>query len=121
MDWSENRDEYLPLVEFAYNKNWQASIGMVPFEALYGRKCRTPTCWNEVGEKLLEGPDLVQVSTSKVEVEAILAREEKVLRENRIPSVKVFWKNNDVREATWETEESIRAKYPYLFESGLCL
>ena len=44
------------------------SIGMAPFEALYGRKCRAPTCWNEVDEKLLEGPDLVQVTTDTVEV-----------------------------------------------------
>lgn len=68
LDWSGNWDEYLPLVEFAYNNSWQASIGMAPFEALYGRKCRTPTCWTEVGEKLLEGPDLVQVTTDKVAV-----------------------------------------------------
>ena len=42
--------KYLSLVEFAYNNSYQASIGMAPFEALYGRKCRTPICWNEVGE-----------------------------------------------------------------------
>ena len=238
LDWSGNWDEYLPLVEFSYNNSWQASIGMAPFEALYGRKCRTPTCWNEVGEKLLEGPDLVQVTTDKVEVaqerlrqarsrqksyadksrreyefkagdkvflkvspwkgiqrfgqkgklspryigpfevlekvgvvayrvalppqlsrvhnvfhasvlrkyvyhphhivrypldafredlsceeeaQAILAREERVLRKKMIPFVKVLWKNHDVREATWETEDSVRLRYPHLFEPGTSL
>ena len=43
--------KYLPLVEFAYNNNYQASIGMPPYEALYGRKCRNPICWDEVGEQ----------------------------------------------------------------------
>ena len=55
------------------------------------------------------------------DAEAILAREERVLRKNTIPFVKVLWKNHEVREATWETEESVRAKYTYLFESGSCL
>ncbi|XP_074328363.1 uncharacterized protein LOC141666271 [Apium graveolens] len=208
---------------------------MAPFEALYGRRCRTPTCWNEVGEKLLEGPDLVQVTTDKVkfaleklrharsrqksyadkgrreyefkvgdkvflkvsptkgiqhfgqkgklspryigpfeilekvgavtyrvalppqlsrvhnvfhasvlrkyvyhphhiivyplnifdddlsceeEAETILAREERVMHKKTIPFVKVLWRNHDNREATWEMEDSVRSKYPYLFESG---
>ena len=40
-------------MEFAYNNNYPASIGMAPYEALYGRKCRTPVCWDEVGERKL--------------------------------------------------------------------
>ncbi|RVW24076.1 Transposon Ty3-G Gag-Pol polyprotein [Vitis vinifera] len=55
-----NWDDHLPLVEFAYNNSFQASIGMAPFEALYGRKCRSPICWNDVGERKLLGPELVQ-------------------------------------------------------------
>ena len=54
-DWESN----LPLVEFAYNNSYQTSIGMAPFEALYGRKCRTPLHWDEVGERALLGPELV--------------------------------------------------------------
>ena len=54
------------LVEFAYNNSWHASIGMPPFEALYGRKCRAPTCWDEVGERDIEGPELVRVTNEKV-------------------------------------------------------
>ncbi|XP_071739589.1 uncharacterized protein [Rutidosis leptorrhynchoides] len=68
LDWKGNWDEYLCLVEFAYNNSWQASIRMVPFEMLYGRKCRAPVCWNEAGEKLIEGPELVRVTNEKVAI-----------------------------------------------------
>ncbi|RVW22176.1 Transposon Ty3-G Gag-Pol polyprotein [Vitis vinifera] len=60
LDLQGNWDDHLPLVEFAYNNSFQASIGMAPFEALYGRKCRSPICWNDVGERKLLGPELVQ-------------------------------------------------------------
>jgi hypothetical protein len=49
--WSK----FLPLVEFAYNNSYQASIEITPYEALYGQKCRSPVCWFEVGEKRLMG------------------------------------------------------------------
>lgn len=223
------------LVEFAYNNSWHASIGMPPFEALYGRKCRAPTCWDEVGERDIEGPELVRVTNEKVaqarenlqkaqsrqkvyadqkrkfggfepgdhvflkvspckgvkrfgmkgklspryvgpfdviervgevayrvalppqlshvhnvfhvsvpkgykyhpfhvvqyplhkiredlsceeEAEAILDREERVMRKKNILFVKVLWKNHSEREATWELEDSIRERYPHLFDSG---
>ncbi|KAA0046943.1 pol protein [Cucumis melo var. makuwa] len=57
-------DSHLHLMEFAYNNNFQATIGMTPFEALYGKCCRSPVCWGEVGEQRLMGPELVQ-STNK--------------------------------------------------------
>ena len=60
--------KYLPLVEFAYNNSFQASIGMAPYEPLYGRKCRTPICWNEVGERKLSSEELIRVSTEKIQV-----------------------------------------------------
>ncbi|GJY78997.1 DNA helicase [Tanacetum coccineum] len=47
LEWTGNWDDYLCLVEFAYNNSWHASIGMAPYEMLYGRKCRYPICWNE--------------------------------------------------------------------------
>ena len=50
----------LPLVEFAYNNSFHSSIGMAPFEALYGKPCRTPLCWSEVGERALVGPEIVE-------------------------------------------------------------
>ena len=55
-------------MEFAYNNSYQASIGMAPYEALYGRKCRTPVCWDEVGERKLVGPEIVQVTSDKIKV-----------------------------------------------------
>jgi len=53
-------DIHLPLIEFAYNNSYQSSIGMPPYEALYGRKCRTPLCWDEVGERKMIGPEIIQ-------------------------------------------------------------
>ncbi|RVW80134.1 Retrovirus-related Pol polyprotein from transposon 17.6 [Vitis vinifera] len=50
----------------ANQKGFQASIGMAPFEALYGRKCRSPICWNDVGERKLLGPELMQLTVEKV-------------------------------------------------------
>ncbi|KAD5508378.1 hypothetical protein E3N88_16081 [Mikania micrantha] len=68
LEWTGNWDDYLCLVEFAYNNSWQASIDMAPFELLYGRKCRAPICWNEVGEKIIEGPELIQITNDKVAI-----------------------------------------------------
>ncbi|GJW37562.1 putative nucleotidyltransferase, ribonuclease H [Tanacetum coccineum] len=179
LEWTENWDEYLCLVEFAYNNSWHASIKGAPFELLYGRKCRAPICWNEVGERVIEGPELVEVTNEKVaiakeklkearsrqksyadrhqralefkpgdhvflkvspcynyhpyhvvqypfdkiredlsfaeEPEAILDRQERVMRKKTIPLVKVLWKNHPAREATWENEEMMRTNYPHFF------
>ena len=50
MDFKGSWDQYLVLIEFAYNNSYQKTIEMAPYEALYGRKCQTPLYWNEVGE-----------------------------------------------------------------------
>jgi hypothetical protein len=47
--------KYLPLVEFAYNNSFQETIGMAQYEALYGRKCRSPLYWDEVGKNISSG------------------------------------------------------------------
>jgi hypothetical protein len=60
LDFKGNWIRYLPLVEFAYNNSFQATIGMAPYVALYGRKCQSPLYWDEVGERQLLGPELVQ-------------------------------------------------------------
>nr|GFC90634.1 putative reverse transcriptase domain, ribonuclease H-like domain, aspartic peptidase domain protein [Tanacetum cinerariifolium] len=57
---------HLPLVEFLYNNSYYATIKAVPFEALYGRKCRSPVCWTEVGEAHILGPELIQETTEKI-------------------------------------------------------
>ncbi|GJS03317.1 putative nucleotidyltransferase, ribonuclease H, partial [Tanacetum coccineum] len=232
LEWTGSWDEYLCLVEFAYNNSWHASIKATPFELLYGRKCRAPSCWDEVGERLIEGPELIEITNEKVAVakeklkearsrqksyadkhrrdlefqvgdrvflkvspfrgvkrfgikgklsprfigpfeilerigevsyrlalppqlshvhdvfhvsllrgyhyhplhvasypfdqiqpdmslseepESILDRQERVMRNKVIPFVKILWKNHPEREATWETEESMRASYPHFF------
>ena len=45
--------------EFAYNNSYQSSIEMAPYKALYGRRCRTPTCWTELRERRALGPEIV--------------------------------------------------------------
>ncbi|GJX55371.1 putative nucleotidyltransferase, ribonuclease H [Tanacetum coccineum] len=205
LEWTGSWDEYLCLVEFAYNNSWHASIKAAPFELLYGRKCRAPICWDEVGERLIEGPELIEITNEKFQVgdrvflkvspfrgvkrfgikgklsprfigpfeilerigevsyrlalppqlshvhdvfhvsllrgyhyhplhvasypfdqiqpdmslseepESILDRQERVMRNKVIPFVKILWKNHPEREATWETEESMRASYPHFF------
>ena len=66
LDHKGSWEEHLPLVEFAYNDSYQASIQMAPFKALYGRPCRSPLCWTEVGESSITGPDLIRDTSEKV-------------------------------------------------------
>ena len=66
MDHKGRWEEHLPLVEFAYNNSYQASIQMAPYEALYGRPCRSPLCWTEVGENSITSPDLIRDTSEKV-------------------------------------------------------
>jgi hypothetical protein len=66
LDFKGKWIQYLPLVEFAYNNSFQATIGMAPYEALYGRKCRSPLYWDEVGERQLVGPEIIQDTKDKV-------------------------------------------------------
>ncbi|WZZ35145.1 hypothetical protein YC2023_018546 [Brassica napus] len=65
LDWGESWEKHLPLVEFAYN-SFHTSIGMSPYEALYGRPCRTPLCWTQVGERSMLGPEIVEETTDKI-------------------------------------------------------
>ena len=59
-------EKQFPLVEFTYNNSYQASIQMAPYEALYGRPCRSPLCWTKVGESSITGPDLIRDTSKKV-------------------------------------------------------
>ncbi len=68
IDFEGSWEKYLPLVEFAYNNSYQASIKMAPYKALYGRRCRTPLCWTEIGEEKVMGPDLVRQIEEKVKL-----------------------------------------------------
>ncbi|KAI3775098.1 hypothetical protein L1987_49666 [Smallanthus sonchifolius] len=66
IDFGGNWNSHLPLIEFSYNNSYHTSINMAPFEALYGRKCRSPICWNEIGEAQITGPELIQETTDKI-------------------------------------------------------
>ncbi|GKC33925.1 putative reverse transcriptase domain-containing protein [Tanacetum coccineum] len=63
---SSLKDTHLPLVEFSYNNSYHLSVKCAPFDALYGRKCRTPIAWAKVGENKLFGPKIVQETTDKI-------------------------------------------------------
>ncbi|XP_058180156.1 uncharacterized protein LOC131298696 [Rhododendron vialii] len=201
LDFSGNWEQHLPLVEFAYNNSYQASIGMAPYEALYGRPCRSPVCWTNAGETGLIEPDIVRDTTEKVktirqriqtaqsrqksyadkrsrpltfavgdhigkvayrlalppqldrvhnvfhvsmlrkylalpthvlnweditieedatyeeEPIEIQDRSEKTIRNKTIKLVRVLWKHRGAGETTWEREETMKMKYPHLFES----
>src|SRR5438045_4895378 len=60
-------DRNLPYAEFSYNNSYQASLKMSPFEALYGRKCRTPLFWNQTGASQVFGPELLGEAEQEVQ------------------------------------------------------
>ncbi|GJS65811.1 putative reverse transcriptase domain-containing protein [Tanacetum coccineum] len=206
IDFAKGWGKHLPLVEFSYNNSYHASIKAAPFEALYGRKCRSPICWAKVGDVQLTGPEIIHETTKKIvqirqrlqaardrqrriirfgkrgklnpryigpfkilerispvayklelpeelsnvhitfhvpnlkkclsdeslvipmkelwlddklnfveEPMEIIDREVKQLKQSRILIVKVKWDSKRGLEFTWEREDQIRAKYPYLF------
>jgi len=59
LDYAGNWDHNLPLVDFAYHNSYHSSTRMAPYEALYGRHCKTPICWEEVGERKLSKIELI--------------------------------------------------------------
>ena len=65
MEFTRSWDRYVPLMEFAYNNSYQASVNMTPYEALYGRRCRTPVCWTKLNEHNVIGLDIVK-DTKKI-------------------------------------------------------
>ncbi|KAL5573766.1 hypothetical protein UlMin_023363 [Ulmus minor] len=132
MDFKGTWNRYLPLIEFSYNNSYQATIGMAPYEALYGRKCRSPVHWYETGETEVTTPEFVEDTTRAVKkIQArmkstqnlsfeekpvrILDHKTKTLRNKEIPHVKVLWRNQKMEEATWEREDEMKASYPELF------
>ncbi|KAI3715722.1 hypothetical protein L6452_22708 [Arctium lappa] len=131
IDFGGSWDSHLPLAEFAYNNSYHSSIGMAPFEALYGRKCRTTVCWLEAGEKQFAGPKIMQETTDKClaeednviplselrvdegnrcveEPDAILERKSKKLRHKEATMVKVQWKHHRGANMMWEAEEDMK-------------
>nr|GEU95976.1 reverse transcriptase domain-containing protein [Tanacetum cinerariifolium] len=66
IDFGEGWDRHLPLVEFLYNNSYHTSIKAASYEALYGRKCRSPVCWTEVRDSQLTGPKIIHETTEKI-------------------------------------------------------
>ncbi|GJZ53975.1 reverse transcriptase domain-containing protein [Tanacetum coccineum] len=66
IDSGKGWEKHLPLVEFSYNNSYHASIKATSFEALYGRKCRSPVCWAEVGDVQLTGPEIIHETTENI-------------------------------------------------------
>ena len=60
MEFPGNWDRYIPLMEFAYNNSYQASIGMARYEVVYGWRCRASVCWLELNKHKVIGPDIVK-------------------------------------------------------------
>jgi len=68
LDFKNTWDEQLALIELPYNNSYHVSTGMAPYEASYGRKYRTPLCWQEIDEALTIGPDFIQATTGEKKV-----------------------------------------------------
>nr|GEX88939.1 putative reverse transcriptase domain-containing protein [Tanacetum cinerariifolium] len=66
VDFGKSWDRHLPLIELSYNNSYHVSIKAAPFESLYGRKCRSPVCWAEVGDVQLTGLEIVHETTEKI-------------------------------------------------------
>ena len=67
LDFPGSWAEKVSLMEFTYNNSYHQSLGMSPFEALYGRKCRSPIHWHEAGERKFLGPDEVDAVSREIE------------------------------------------------------
>ncbi|WMV41506.1 hypothetical protein MTR67_034891 [Solanum verrucosum] len=65
IDFKGNWNDHLLVIKFAYKNSYHSSIGMAPFEALYGRRCRSPIGWFDIGEGTLVGPKLVHEAMEK--------------------------------------------------------
>jgi len=68
LDFKGSWEDHLHLAEFTYNNSYQASIKMAPFEALYGRKCRSPLCWDDIGDRRLLGTEIITQTVEKVKI-----------------------------------------------------
>jgi hypothetical protein len=67
LKYGKGWDKSLPYAEFSYNNIYQASLKMSPFEALYGRRCRTPLFWNQTGESQVFGPEILKEAKKQVQ------------------------------------------------------
>ncbi|GJW51958.1 putative reverse transcriptase domain-containing protein [Tanacetum coccineum] len=66
IEFGNGWERHLPLIKFSYNNSYHASVKVASFEALYGRKCRSPVCWAEVGDAQLTSPELIHETDEKI-------------------------------------------------------
>ncbi|GKA56732.1 putative reverse transcriptase domain-containing protein, partial [Tanacetum coccineum] len=102
IDFRKGWDRHLPLAEFSYNNSYHTSIKAAPYEALYGRKCRSPICWTEVGDNQLTGPELIHETTEKIvkiknRMQAARDRQKSYADKKRKPSSSK-WETNAVHD-----------------------
>ncbi|GJS81848.1 putative reverse transcriptase domain-containing protein [Tanacetum coccineum] len=139
LDFRKNWDRHLPLVEFSYNNSYHTSIKAAPFEAMYGRKCRSPghvksftlerSCafWQTGEVKPLKcmSDESLMIPLEELlvddklhfveELVEIMDREIKQLKRSRIPIIKVRWNSKRGPEFTWERDDQFKQKHPHLF------
>jgi hypothetical protein len=68
LKYGKSWDKSLPYAEFSYNNSYQASIKMAPYEALYGRQCRTLLLWSQTGESQVFGPEVLKDAKKQVQM-----------------------------------------------------
>jgi hypothetical protein len=68
ISFRKNWEKCLPFAEFSYNNSFQSNLGMAPFEALYGRKCRTPLNWSETEERQFFGLNMIKEVEDQVRI-----------------------------------------------------
>ncbi|GJQ99517.1 putative nucleotidyltransferase, ribonuclease H [Tanacetum coccineum] len=114
LDFEGSWDVHLPLVEFLYNNIYHSSVRCAPFEALYGRKHRSSIMWAKIGEG-----DYVLLKVSPWKSVVRFGKKGK-LAPRFIGSFEIIEKWNSKRgpEFTWELEDQMKLKYPYLFSAG---
>nr|GEY34505.1 putative reverse transcriptase domain-containing protein [Tanacetum cinerariifolium] len=89
---------HLPLVEFSYDNSYYATIKAAPFEALYGRKCRSPVCWTEVGEAQILGPELIQEMTEKIiQIKQKMQAARDRQKSFTLESGRMFWQTGEAK------------------------
>nr|GEW94514.1 putative reverse transcriptase domain-containing protein [Tanacetum cinerariifolium] len=107
IDFGGSWDVHLPLAEFSYNNSYHSSIRCAPFEALYGRKCRSPVLWAKIGESRLIGPELVQETADNVvlikeKLKAATDRQKSYANNRRKPLEFEVWDQVLLKPSLWK-------------------
>jgi hypothetical protein len=97
LSYGSKWEDCLPFAKFSYNNSYQASLQMAPFEALYGRKCRTPLNWSKTGENQVFGPDVIK--EAKEQVQLIRNRLKAAHLDRRVMPTPI----GDLLPSMWET------------------